>query len=161
MSIIFSLYICIAIAFPENINYPQSFSWLPGVWEMKLADGNARLEIWNAKNDFELNGIGVKVSGKDTIHLESIRLILSDDQFYYIPTVPDQNQSMPVSFKLVQTQDLKFIFENPDHDFPQRIVYHMKPMRRYPEVVSSPGDTLQVRVERLDGDGLDFLFFRK
>ncbi len=34
--------------------------------------------------------------------------------------------SSPTEFKLKETQGKKVIFENPEHDFPQRIIYELK-----------------------------------
>ena len=135
------------------------FRWLEGSWEMKKANGNCRLEIWSSLNDHEMTGKGISVKGVDSTLLENIQLVFKDNFYWYIPTVPDQNNAQPVSFKLVRSHGSNYTFENPDHDFPQRIVYHFKPVTdlNRPAV----GDTLFVRVESLTGDGMDFHFLRK
>ena len=127
---------------------------------MKNKNGSSRLEVWKEADKNTLKGTGLKVSGRDTILLESIELVFKDDTYWYIPTVPDQNEAKPVPFKLAASDQFKVSFENPDHDFPQRITYHMKPMYLQP-YKAMPGDSLFVRVESLSGEGIDFNFLRK
>jgi len=120
-----------------------------------------RLEIWVKIDDATLHGSGLKLSGTDSILLERIELVSRENQIFYIPTVPDQNNALPVPFKLVQSEGNKFIFENPEHDFPQRITYHFKPVTNTKPCVAVTGDSLLVRVESLDGNSISFDFYRK
>ena len=46
-----------------------------------------------------------------------------DGEIYYCPIVAGQNAGEAVFFKLVFAQDTSFVFENPKHDFPQKVVY--------------------------------------
>lgn len=66
-------------------------------------------------------------------------------ELFYI-AFPEQNQ-YPVAFKLVSNTDGKLIFENPTHDFPQRIVYH--PQGDGSLLVHIEGET-KGRTRRLD-----------
>ena len=114
------------------------------------------MEIWKKTDKSLYTGRGVKVALRDTTLLESLKLSYHDDNTWYIPTVPDQNNALPVSFKMVQSSENKMVFENPDHDFPQRILYQYLP------AIKSTNDTdsMYVRVESLDGKGIDY-WFRK
>lgn len=141
-----------------TIHHP--FRWLEGIWEMKLTGGVSRLEIWTEKDDNTLTAHGIKVSGKDSVILETIELAYRNDHYWYIPTVPDQNEAFPVPFRLVKEEGMKLTFENPQHDFPQRIIYHLKPQTNTVPYTPAPGDTLFVRVEALNADGIDFKFIR-
>lgn len=67
----------------------------------------------------------------------------------------------PVAFKMVSSTNQQFVFENPQHDFPKRIVYHFKPIAWNKEKIVSPGDTLDVAVTSLEGEGIHFRFTRK
>lgn len=140
----------------------DTFSWLKGTWEMKNKNGTSRLEVWTKHDDNTLIGKGLKASGIDTMELESITLVLQDGDFWYIPTVPDQNNAMPVKFKLVSQDGLKFIFENPRHDFPQRIIYEYQPLSLPNDMICQPGDKLLVKIETIDGkNSIPFEFIRK
>jgi Domain of unknown function (DUF6265) len=150
--------LCISFTGGDGI---KPFLWLEGTWSMPRPKGGYRLEIWEKKNAEKLAGKGLKVLENDTIVLEAIELYHRDDQFWYVPIVPDQNNSLPVPFKLVASKDNRFVFENPEHDFPQRIIYHFRPVLSSSSPISSTGDSLYVRVESLDGKGMDFNFLKQ
>jgi hypothetical protein len=141
----------------------KPMAWLEGTWEMRKPNGTSRLEIWKQKDHRTLTGEGLKVSGNDTTLLESIQLYQEEKTniIWYVPTVPDQNQAKPVPFKLVRNEKYSFTFENPDHDFPQRIVYHFIPTQTDGDFIMSTGDSLRIRVESMDGEGINFQFIRK
>ena len=140
----------------------DTFSWLKGTWEMKKKNGTSRLEVWTKHDDNTLIGKGLKVSGSDTTELESIKLVFQDEDFWYVPTVPDQNNAMPVKFKLVSQEGFKYIFENPQHDFPQRIIYDYQPLSLSDVMICHPGDKMLVKVETMDGtNSIPFEFIRK
>ncbi len=104
----------------------------------------------------------MKIEGKDTSLLESIELTYKDGEFWYIPTIPDQNNQRQIPFKLVGAKGYYFVFENPEHDFPQRIIYHLKSANAATKYVPTQGDLLFVRVENLEGiKGIDYNFVRE
>ena len=157
--IIFILTVFINCSSSSNI---ETFTWLTGTWEMRKKDKSSRLEVWKMNPDQSLTGQGLKVAGKDTAILETIQLAYFDEQYWYIPTVPDQNNALPVGFKLISSEGLKFVFENSRHDYPQRIIYHYKPLIVSNESILSKGDELMVRVEKMDGtEAITFPFVRK
>jgi hypothetical protein len=127
---------------------------------MSKSNGSYRLEVWEKKDNQLLTGKGLKVVMKDTTLIESIELYYRDDHFWYVPTVPDQNKGLPVPFKLVSSKKYQFVFENEDHDFPQRIIYEFKPVNSKHKHTSVLGDSLFVRVETLKGEGIHFSFIR-
>jgi hypothetical protein len=97
-------------------------SWLIGTWKSSSPDGEF-YEIWNAFHDSAYKGIGFMLVKGDTLFSEIISLELRGGELYYIPTVSGQNEGMPVSFKLISSTPGNFVFENKQHDFPQRIIY--------------------------------------
>ena len=154
--------ILIFLTIPQWMNQSsgvETFAWLTGTWEMKKPNGSSRFETWMKKDDHTLTGKGFKVTSKDTVILEAIELVYKDDFFWYIPTVPDQNNALPVPFKLEHAEGFKYTFENLQHDFPQRIIYQLKPI--IPRGIPTVGDTLFVRVEALNGKSIDYHFLRK
>ena len=54
---------------------------------------------------------------------ESMRLVAMADAVFLIAKL--EHSPLPVSFKLTQFSDSTAVFENPAHDFPTRIVYHL------------------------------------
>jgi hypothetical protein len=63
------------------------------------------------------------IVNNDTMFFERLSIETKDGEIYYVPIVNNQNDQMPVYFKLTAMQDSVFIFENPQHDFPQKVVY--------------------------------------
>ncbi|SDW90552.1 DUF6265 family protein [Flavobacterium degerlachei] len=96
--------------------------WLIGTWENKSAEGNLK-EIWNKVNDSTYEGQSYFIKGKDTIHFEKIQLQQKGEELTYSPTVRGQNDDKPVAFQLTNVNDKELIFENPKHDYPQKISY--------------------------------------
>lgn len=101
------------------------FTWLNGTWEMK---GKTRTtyEVWSPVNDSTFGGDSYSVKeNKDTIPFEVIRFVYRNGVYYYIPVAKGQNDDIPVPFKLTSHSEKGFVAENPEHDFPKRIVYEL------------------------------------
>ncbi len=80
-------------------------------------------EQWKMINPNELQSSGFDVVGSRTIVEEKVKLIKNRAGIFYIPTVLNQNGGKEVRFKLTSAANGQFVFSNPTHDFPQRIVY--------------------------------------
>jgi hypothetical protein len=150
--------ILLQVGFSQSID---PFLWLEGTWEMPRPKGGFRLETWKQNDSNSLIGKGIKVVNVDTTLLESIEIKADNIETWYIPIVPDQNNATSILFKLVSSTDHQFVFENPQHDFPQRITYIFKPVMQRSILVSMPGDTLDVDVTSFEGDGIHYQFTRK
>ncbi len=100
----------------------KQMNWLIGNWENKLPIGTLT-ENWKKENDSIFIGQSFFIKAKDTLHNENIELNQVGDDVYYIPTVIGQNNDEPVTFKLTTITTNQIVFENPKHDFPQKIVY--------------------------------------
>lgn len=96
--------------------------WLLGNWENKSADGDL-LETWKKVNDSIYDGESYFIKGKDTLHFEKIQMKQKGEALFYIATIRGQNNDKPVTFKHNDTIEKQLVFENPKHDFPQKIVY--------------------------------------
>jgi hypothetical protein len=96
--------------------------WLIGKWETRSADGTLT-ETWKKANDSTYNGQSFFLKGKDTIHYETIVLQQIGEQLSYNANIRGQNQDKPVAFVLTETKENQLVFENPKHDYPQKISY--------------------------------------
>ena len=96
--------------------------WLLGNWENKSDEGDL-LETWKKVNDSLYDGESYFIKGKDTLHFEKIQMKQKGEALYYIATIKGQNNDKPVTFKHNDTIEKQLVFENPKHDYPQRIVY--------------------------------------
>jgi hypothetical protein len=97
---------------------------LEGRWIMKTSKGFIG-EEWIKMNDEYLQNRGFVVKGADIIITERVALTIKKEEIFYTSTVEDQNNKKPISFKLTSGKNNIFIFENPQHDFPKRIVYEL------------------------------------
>jgi hypothetical protein len=96
--------------------------WLLGTWQNN--SGNAvATETWQKLNDSVYAGKSYVVVDKDTVSSESISLRQTGNTILYIPTVKDQNEGLPVTFTMSSASEKLLVFENPGHDFPQKITY--------------------------------------
>ncbi|MDN3677203.1 DUF6265 family protein [Flavobacterium paronense] len=100
----------------------EKMNWLIGNWEQKLPDGTLK-EAWTKQNDSTFSGKSFFINTKDTVHFESIKLTQSAEELKYIATVVGQNNDDPIVFELTSDVDNAFTFENPTHDYPQKITY--------------------------------------
>jgi len=96
--------------------------WLLGNWENKSDDGDL-LETWKKVNDSIYDGESYFIKGKDTLHFEKIQMKQKGEALYYIATIKGQNDDQPVTFKYNDTIEKQLVFENPKHDYPQKISY--------------------------------------
>lgn len=79
-------------------------------------------EQWHRLDARHYEGLGFVMLGNDTVSIEHLNINLTDTGMFYAAEIPTQNEGRPVYFKLTSAND-SLVFENPQHDFPQRIVY--------------------------------------
>ncbi|MGB6037922.1 MAG: DUF6265 family protein [Cryomorphaceae bacterium] len=107
---------------PPNGSELKKADWLLGTWENPTTRGSV-YEHWVKLNAREFEGKSYMLSETDTVVFETIRLVEEDGHLVYIPTVRDQNDSLPVRFRSTVVAEGKLVFENKAHDFPQVISY--------------------------------------
>ncbi len=101
-------------------NFSPLYKLVGGTWEMKKKDGYT-CERWVKINTNELKSIAFKIKDKDTSIYESVSLTNKNGVIAY--TVSGADNSAPVTFKLTSAKNNQYIFSDPTHDFPQRVVY--------------------------------------
>ncbi len=101
----------------------NNFDWLKGSWTQET--GNSKLvETWDTNTDTELHGKSYFIRNKDTVYTESLKIKIDKEAIYYSAAVSNQNNGNPIKFKLINNLIADtLIFENKNHDFPQRICY--------------------------------------
>jgi hypothetical protein len=116
----------------------SDLNWMLGAWENSFEDGSM-IEEWTSVNDSLYTGRGYMIADDEEIPSEDLQLELRADGIYYIATPITQSRT---EFKLTSSENGKATFENPEHDFPQKIEYAM--MGRdslYAKVSGKVGDT--------------------
>ncbi len=113
LTILFLLPVCIAAG---QSDIPR---FLDGTWKTEI-DGN--YEQWNVLNDNAMKGFSYKMQNSKIIVSEFLDIYKTANDVIYSATVLNQNQGRGIEFKLTKS-DSVYIFENPNHDFPKKIVY--------------------------------------
>jgi hypothetical protein len=116
----------------------EDLGWLSGDWE--TAPGGTQIdEHWSWVAGNSMIGMSRTVAGGKTVFFEFLWIEARSDGIYYVAHPKLRNPG--TEFKLGRLSDSEAIFENPQHDFPKRIIYRKK-----------ADGTLVVRIE---GDGTE------
>lgn len=103
----------------------KTFDFLAGKWEMKAQSGKI-MERWHKHRD-SLTASSHRFNAKgDSLLTETVTLKKIKGDWHYCVTGYEKGNEGKTDFKLVTSADNTFIFENQQHDFPQRIVYQNK-----------------------------------
>jgi len=94
-------------------------SFLNGTWKM---EDKEVYEHWDLMNENSLKGISYANRNGVIVVMEYLEISNIQNEVLYSATVVDQNNGDPIYFKLIQSDSI-FVFVNPYHDFPQKIVY--------------------------------------
>ena len=97
---------------------------LEGKWIMKTKRGYIG-EEWVKINKDYLQNKGFFVKGDDTVITERVSLKNTNKGIFYTSSVEDQNNKQPIPFRLTSSDNHVFVFENPEHDYPKRIIYKL------------------------------------
>ena len=109
-------------------NAEQNFNklkWIEGTWiRSNNKAGQSGQERWVKSSPSEFRGYSFTMKGSDTLFVEQIKILIKDDEIYYVADVPENNK--PVYFKFTEVTEIGFVCENPEHDFPKKIAYEYK-----------------------------------
>ena len=96
--------------------------WLIGTWENKSEDG-VLTETWQKVNDSTFSATSYFIKSDDTLHAEKITLAQKGEMLLYSAAVNGQNNDKAIDFGSTTESANKLVFENPSHDYPQKITY--------------------------------------
>jgi hypothetical protein len=129
--LVFVLLMFLALPLAAAENSLDGLAWISGTWEG--THGNVRQEEhWTNPAGGLILGLHRDLFEGGRSFFEFLRIEQRDDEIYYIAMPRGRSAT---EFRLIQLEDGHVVFENPEHDFPQRIVYSRK------------GDTLSARIE--------------
>jgi Domain of unknown function (DUF6265) len=107
--------------------------WLAGCWASATGEAGSG-EVWMAPAGGSMLGVSRTVKGSKTVAHEFMQIReLADGRLAYIAEPSGQRRT---EFPLKGLTDTEAVFENPTHDFPQRVAYKLE----------SP-DALRARIE--------------
>jgi len=94
-------------------------SWMTGCWE--LSRGSMVIEEqWTKPRGGIMLGVSRTVKGDKAVSTEFLKIAPEGGVLVYTPRIGNRE---PVPFKLLRISETEVVFENPTHDFPQRIIY--------------------------------------
>ena len=98
----------------------SSLSWMTGSWS-GVAGGIEMEEHWTAPKGNSMIGIHRDVGKGRTLVFEFLRIEQQGDAIVYLSMPNGRSPATP--FPLKEVSGTRVVFENPTHDFPQRIIY--------------------------------------
>ena len=111
-----------AVVYLSNLSYSQDASILqlfPGKWKMESSKAEV-YEEWIVSSETELIGKSFSIEGSEEFVSEILYLKKFGEQWAYVAVPEGQNITL---FAIVEYTPKKFVFENLEHDLPQRIIY--------------------------------------
>ena len=94
-------------------------SWMAGSWAGE--EGKVQMEEhWTVPKGGMLLGLHRDVASERTVSFEFLRIEKTSDGIVYFA---QPKGAPPTPFRLVECKEKRVVFENPQHDFPQRILY--------------------------------------
>ncbi|HEX6314861.1 MAG TPA: DUF6265 family protein [Gemmatimonadaceae bacterium] len=133
LSIIASLLIPAAAASQDS---PLTHAgWLAGCWEVRAPNRVTR-EMWMPPLGDLMLGASRTTVGTRTREFEQLRLGVDGDRLVYTSLPSGQRLA---SFTSVTVTDTLLVFENPSHDFPQRIGYQRRGSDSLLAYIEGPG----------------------
>ncbi len=126
----------------------QRLGWMAGCWE-RSSGATIVEEQWMRPRGGVMLGMGRTTRRDTVVEYEQLRIFERAGRTVYSATPSGQ---APAEFQAATTGDSLVTFENPAHDFPQRVIYRRR-----------GADSLIARVEGLRGlelRGIDFPYRR-
>jgi hypothetical protein len=100
-------------------NGVDRLAWLEGRWEGEN-NGLSMEEHWTSVRGGALLGLHRDVKSGRMVSFEFLRIEATPEGTFYFAS---PRSKPPVPFKLVESGETRAVFENRQHDFPQRILY--------------------------------------
>lgn len=95
---------------------------LSGRWVGINDEGVATEESWTDPAAGAMFGVNRTISGGETVFYEFLRIEVEDDGTIVYRAQP-RGRAPATPFALTEQSENRFVFSNPQHDFPQRIIY--------------------------------------
>lgn len=121
--VIFLLLLAAATPAQESNFKIENLRWLSGCWQSN--NKNVLIsEQWTGLAGQAMFGIGTTVKKDKLADFEFMRIMQNGSDIFYIAK-PAENKE-ETSFKLTKSAANEAVFENPEHDFPQKIIYRLE-----------------------------------
>jgi hypothetical protein len=109
-----------AFSFSASAATLADLSWLSGCWRSEGNDPQM-IEHWMKPAGNQMLGMNHTVAGGKTRAFEFMRIVQEENGEIFFYAAPSGQKE--ARFRLILVADGEARFENPQHDFPQRIIY--------------------------------------
>jgi hypothetical protein len=140
VALAFACTVAVASDAPPRLS---QLSWLAGSWQFTQG-GRAVTEIWMAPDGKTMLGVSRTVANGATREYEFMLLREEDDRLTYTAKPSGKTEA---TFALISSTGNEVIFENPTHEFPQRISYRLNPDG---SLLAAIEGTVQGKVRRVE-----------
>ncbi|MGH7445957.1 MAG: DUF6265 family protein [Longimicrobiales bacterium] len=110
----------------------DALNWIVGCWTMQSPRGATIVEQWAEPARDTLAGTSRTVRGNATVASEVMHIFARGDTLFFAALPTGQSYT---EFRATSVSPTRATFENPAHDFPQRVSY------------SVAGDSLHARID--------------
>jgi hypothetical protein len=132
-STVFILLVSLAAVAQETSFKIADLGWISGCWRSVAAKNEpVSTERWTPLAGGMMMGVSQTVAGEKTVEFESMRIVQDGSDVFYIARPGENKEDTP--FKLVKFGRQEATFENPEHDFPQRIIYRRQGTRMFARI---------------------------
>jgi hypothetical protein len=107
-------------AFAQAADPLERISWLAGCWARDGAEPGTE-EHWTQPAAGTMLGVGRTVKAGKTVEFEFMRIHVAPDGKLLFTAIPSGQKE--ATFTELRGSASELVFENPAHDFPQRVVY--------------------------------------
>ncbi len=101
----------------------QGFEKLSGKWKSEINNNLYFSENWEIENN-KMVGEGFEIKNYDTLFREKLQVEIVNGKLIYIADV--YGSKFPEMFTCIKKTDGSWLFENMEHDFPQKLHYNLK-----------------------------------
>lgn len=101
----------------------NDLAWLKGCWRSS-GEERQTTEVWLKPVGRTMLGLSRTTSGAATVDFEFMRIAQEENGDIYFIAIPSGQKE--TRFKLIKTAAREAVFENPTHDFPQRVIYRLE-----------------------------------
>lgn len=96
-------------------------AWMVGDWQSAPGGQRQVEEHWTTAAGGTMMGVGRTVAGDKTVEFEYLRIEQRADGIFYV--AHPKARCPGTDFKLTRASATEAVFENPQHDFPKRVIY--------------------------------------
>jgi hypothetical protein len=102
----------------------RQLSWIAGCWRQSTGNGNRVVdEQWMSPRGGTMLGMSRTLRGDSLIEFEHLQIVERSGRLIYHAEPSGQK---PADFVTATVSDTLVVFENPEHDFPKRIIYRRR-----------------------------------